>query len=94
MGLNRWITARALTPRRDHISVRSLSRIRLTAALLGRISSLLWYRRTLNPRKSKALLEGDDPRLILVEDQSPGRQPAGKPRLDLLGLVPGMAQGD
>jgi hypothetical protein len=33
--------------------VRSLSRIRLWAALLGLISTLLPYRRTLNPRKSK-----------------------------------------
>ena len=33
--------------------MRSLSRIRLTAALLGLISSLPPYRRTLNPRKSK-----------------------------------------
>ena len=53
IGLSRLITARALAPRRDRISVRSRSRIRLTAALLGLISSLPWYRRTLNPRKSK-----------------------------------------
>jgi hypothetical protein len=53
MGLSRISTAGALAPRRARISVRSLSRIRLTAALLGLISSLPRYRRTLNPRKSK-----------------------------------------
>jgi hypothetical protein len=36
-------TALALVPRRDRISVRSRSRIRLMAALLGLISSLPWY---------------------------------------------------
>ena len=50
------ITAWALVPRRDRVSVRSLSRIRLTAALLGLISGLVPYRRTLNPRKSKPSL--------------------------------------
>jgi hypothetical protein len=33
-------------------------------------------------------------RLVLVEGQSPGRQPCGEPRLGLFGLVPGVAQGD
>ena len=47
-----------------------------------------------NPQEVKALVEGDDTRLVLVEGQAPGRQPCGKPRLDLLGLVPGVAQGD
>ena len=42
----------------------------------------------------EALLEGDDARLVLVEGQSPGRQPCGEPRLDLFGLLPGVAQGD
>jgi hypothetical protein len=31
-----------------------------------------------------------DPGLGLVEDQPPGRQPFGKPRLDLLGLFTGV----
>src|SRR5213592_1745660 len=53
MGLSVLITVGALVPRRDRSSVRSLSRIRLWAALLGLISGLLPYRRTLNPRKSK-----------------------------------------
>ena len=53
IGLSRLITAPELAPRRDRISVRSRSRIRLWAALLGLISSLPRYRRTLNPRKSK-----------------------------------------
>ena len=53
IGLSRLITAWALVPRRDRSSVRSRSRIRLMAALLGLISGLVPYRRTLNPRKSK-----------------------------------------
>jgi hypothetical protein len=42
----------------------------------------------------EALIEGDDARLVLVEDQASGRQPCREPRLDLLGLVPGVAEGD
>src|ERR1035437_171732 len=53
MGLRRLITAGALAPRRDRSSVASRFRIRLTAALLGLISSLPWYRRALNPKKPK-----------------------------------------
>src|SRR6266480_477931 len=53
MGLSRAMTACALAPRRARISVRSRSRIRLTAALAGLISSLPRYRRTVKPRKSK-----------------------------------------
>ena len=33
-------------------------------------------------------------RLVLVERQPPGRQPRREPRLDLLGLLPGVAQSD
>src|SRR6266849_8825211 len=36
----------------------------------------------------------DNPRLRLVEGQSSRRQPCGQPRLDLLGLLPGMAADD
>ncbi len=53
MGLSLFTTANALAPRRARISVRSRSRIRLSAALLGLISSLPDCRRTVNPRKSK-----------------------------------------
>src|SRR6516165_4068762 len=53
MGLSRAMTACALVPRRDRSSARSRSRIRLTAALPGLISSLPRYWRILNPRKSK-----------------------------------------
>src|SRR5450755_706027 len=53
IGLSFLITAGALVPRRDRSSVRNRSRIRLWAALLGLISGLLPYRRTLNPKKSK-----------------------------------------
>jgi len=53
MGLSRASTKAALAPLRARISVRSRSRIRLSAALLGLISSLPACRRTVNPRKSK-----------------------------------------
>src|SRR5664280_2851742 len=53
MGLSRTSTKAALAPLRARISVRSRSRIRLSAALLGLISSLPACRRTVNPRKSK-----------------------------------------
>src|SRR5674476_802273 len=46
------------------------------------------------PQKVETLVEGDNTRLVLVEGQTPGRQPYGKPRLDLFGLVPGVTQGD
>jgi hypothetical protein len=46
------------------------------------------------PEEIKAFIEGDDARLVLVEGQAPGRQPCGKFRLDLLGLLPGVAEGD
>jgi hypothetical protein len=39
----------------------------------------------------EAFAEGDDARLVLVESQSPGRQPGGEPCLDLLGLRAGCA---
>jgi len=41
IGLSLLITVGALLPRIDRRSVRSLSRIRLTAALLGLISGLV-----------------------------------------------------
>jgi hypothetical protein len=88
------MTACALAPRRDLISARSRSRIRLTAALAGLISSLPRYRRTVKPGKAGALLEGDDARVVLAEGQPPGRRPCGEPRLSLPGLLPGVAQDD
>src|SRR5205807_2103169 len=45
-------------------------------------------------QKVEALIEADDTRLVLVESQASGRQPAGEPRLDLQRLVPGVAQRD
>src|SRR6266508_3072594 len=39
------------------------------------------------PQEVTALGEVDGARLVLVEDQTPGRQPRGQPRLDLLGLL-------
>ena len=94
IGLSRWSTASALAPRRDRISARSRSRIRLTAALLGLISSLPPIAADVEPQEVEAFVEGDDARLVLVEGQTPGRQPAGQPRLDLFGLLPGVTQGD
>ena len=38
--------------------------------------------------------EVDDLRLVLVEGQTPGRQPFRKPRLDLFGLLTGVAEHD
>jgi len=58
MGLSRCSTAGALAPRRARISVRSRFRIRLTAALLGLISSLSDCRRTVTPKKSKPSSRG------------------------------------
>ena len=42
----------------------------------------------------QALGEVHDPGLGLVERKAPRRQPRGQPRLDLLGLLPGLAAGD
>ena len=42
----------------------------------------------------EALAEGDDTRLVLVERQTPGRQPVGEPRLDLERLLPGVTEGE
>jgi hypothetical protein len=36
----------------------------------------------------------DDPGLVLIEDKPSRCQPFGKPRRDLLGLLPGMTAGD
>jgi hypothetical protein len=36
----------------------------------------------------------NDAGFVLVEDQTPGRQPRGQPRLDLLGLLTGVTQGE
>jgi hypothetical protein len=42
----------------------------------------------------EALLETEDTSLLLVEDQTPRRQPPGQPRLDLKRLLPGVAVDD
>jgi hypothetical protein len=39
------------------------------------------------PEEIAPLVEVGDPGLVLIEDQTPGRQPGGQPRLDLLGLL-------
>jgi hypothetical protein len=46
------------------------------------------------PEEVEAFFEVDDARLVLVEDQTPGCQPARKLFLDLFGLLPGIAAGD
>ena len=88
------ITAVALVPRRDRISVLNRSRIRLRAALLGLISSFAAVSADVEPQEVKTIVEADDPRLVLVEGQTPGRKPPGKPRLDLKRLGLCVAQGD
>jgi hypothetical protein len=46
------------------------------------------------PEEVKAVLERHDACLGLVEGQAPRGQPPGHARLDPLGLLPGVAQGD
>jgi hypothetical protein len=46
------------------------------------------------PQEITPVLDVGDACLGLVEGQSPGMQPVGQPRLDLLGLLPGMAADD
>ena len=46
------------------------------------------------PEEVEALVEVDDPRLVLVEGQPPGRQPFREPCLDLLGLLLAVAEHD
>jgi hypothetical protein len=46
------------------------------------------------PEEVEAFFEVDDARLVLVEGQTPGREPVGKLRLDLFGLLPGVAAGN
>ena len=69
-------------------------RIRRTASLLGLVSSLPWIATDVEPQEVHALLQVRDLRLGLVEDQTPGGQPLGKPCLDLLGLLTGVTQGE
>ena len=40
------------------------------------------------------MIEVDDARLVLVEAQTPGRQPRRQPFLDLFGLLTTVTQGD
>ena len=46
------------------------------------------------PQEVESFGEGDDARLVLVEGQAPGRQPAGEPGLDFERLLPGVAEHD
>jgi hypothetical protein len=46
------------------------------------------------PEEIEALIEADDARLVLVERQTPRRQPRGEPRLDLDRVLPGVADRD
>jgi len=46
------------------------------------------------PQEVKPLVEGDDARVVLVEDETPGRQPVGEPCFDLERLLPGVAESD
>jgi hypothetical protein len=40
----------------------------------------------------ESVVEVDDPRLVLIEGKTSGRQPKSKLRLDLFGFLPGMAE--
>jgi hypothetical protein len=46
------------------------------------------------PEEVEAVLQRHDPRFGLVERQAPWGQPRGHARLDLLGLLPGVAESD
>jgi hypothetical protein len=48
----------------------------------------------LKAQEVEDLVEVRDARLVLVEDQAPGRQPRGEPRLDFLGLATAVAERD
>ena len=87
-------TALALAPRRDSVSLRSRSRIRLDGRLAGFDQQLAAITADVKSQEVKALVEGDDARLVLVDGQTPGRQPRGEPRLDLKRLLPGVAERD
>src|SRR5215831_14442002 len=46
------------------------------------------------PGSTRPLVEADDARLVLVERQTPGRQPLGELGLDLERVLPGMTVHD
>ena len=48
----------------------------------------------LEPQEVHPLVQMGDLRLVLVEGQATGFQPSGEPCLDLLGLLPGVAESD
>ena len=48
----------------------------------------------LEPQEVHPLVQVGDLRLVLVEGQAAGFQPSGEPCLNLLGLLPGMAESD
>src|SRR3954453_11161370 len=90
IGLRVLITASALAPRRAHISGASRFRIRMTAALLGLISSLrLRYSLTWKPKKQKPSRRWTT--RVLSSLKASGRQPGGEPLLDLFGLFAAVA---
>src|SRR5664279_2689867 len=78
MGLSRTSTSAALAPRRARISVRSRSRIRLSAALFHPVESNVEEQRADRPALRSSLLGRGEPtfldhaRLEPVGDKSPG----------------------
>ena len=74
IGLSLAMTAIAFEPRKVRISSASRFRIRLTASVLGLISSLPAgaVAADVESQEVEALVEVDDVRLVLVEDQAPG----------------------
>ena len=73
---------------------RSLFRIRLTACLLGLISSLPPVSADVEPEEVIAVGPATQRASIVVEGQTSGRQPLGQPSFDLERLLPSMAVDD
>jgi len=91
IGLSRAMTARAFEPRSLRVSVASRFRSRLMAAVLGFDQQLGSVAADVEPQEIEPLGQVHDPGLVLVDGKTPGLQPLGQPRLDLFGLLPGLA---
>ena len=95
IGLSLAITASALAPRRAlHLGGQPFPDP--PQRVVARLGQQLAVGIPANgePQEVHALVEVRDLGLVLVEDQTPGGQPFGKPRLDLLGLLTGVTQGE
>src|SRR6266851_1197958 len=94
-GLSVAMTAIALPPRRERASFASRSRTRLMARLRRPDQQLaVGVAADAESQEVEALIEVDDPRLVLVEGQPPRRQPLREPRPDMGGLLLAVAEHD